>query len=107
MRSSRVPVLAAVLVFACLFVASSSSAQLCRYFCGGTIHQGSATNCCSATFQCPDGQTVRPYGYHDGIRWRFCGLAAAVDEEACEAGTASLPDWMAGEAEPAEAVKSE
>ena len=107
MRSSRVPVLAAVLVFACLLVASSASAQLCRYFCGGTIREGSATNCCTATFQCPDGQTVRPYGYHDGLRWRICGFTTAAAADSCEPGAVSAPEWLASEADPAEEVASE
>lgn len=53
--------------------AGGSTGGLCRYFCGTTIHEGSSSDCCSATFQCPNGQTSRPYGYNNGSGWKICG----------------------------------
>ena len=89
------------LVFAGLLAAGSASAETCRYFCGGTIHQGTATRCCGTAFQCPDGSTAYPYGYNNGT-WRICGFSAAAASETC--GAASLPDWTASEAVPAPAM---
>lgn len=54
-------------------VAGGSTGGLCRYFCGTTIYERSSSDCCSATFQCPDGQMSRPYGYNNGSGWKFCG----------------------------------
>jgi hypothetical protein len=85
-----------VLVFACLLAAGSASAETCRYICGGTILQGSATHCCGTPFQCPNGQTVYPYAYYNGS-WRFCGSTATATSELGGAGAASLPDWAASE----------
>jgi len=53
--------------------AASSTGGMCRYFCGTTIHEGTSSDCCSATFQCPDGRTSRPYGYNNGSGWKICG----------------------------------
>jgi hypothetical protein len=89
-----------VLVFACLLAAGSASAETCRYICGGTILQGSATHCCGTPFQCPDGKTVYPYAYNNGT-WRFCGSASAVAPRLCGAGAASLADRAASEVVPA------
>lgn len=92
-----------VLMFACLLAASSASAETCRYFCGGTILQGSAAHCCGTPFQCPDGSTVYPYAYNNGS-WRFCGSASTANSATCGAGAASLPDWTASEDVPAPAL---
>jgi hypothetical protein len=54
-------------------VATGSFGGMCRYFCGTTIHEGTSSDCCSATFQCPDGQTSHPYGYNNGSGWQICG----------------------------------
>ena len=89
-----------VLVFASLLAVGSASAETCRYICGGTILQGSATHCCGTPFQCPDGHTVYPYAYNNGI-WRFCGSASAAAPGLCGSGAESLPDWAASEAVPA------
>lgn len=81
----------ALLLFGCLLAAGSASAETCRYICSGTILQGSATHCCGTPFQCPDGQTVYPYAYNNGI-WRFCGSASAAASTSaiCEADATSL-----------------
>ncbi len=68
----RTLALTALLGFTCLSVARSSTGGTCRYFCGGTIHSGSSSDCCSATFQCPNGQMVTPYAYNSGLGWKFC-----------------------------------
>ncbi len=89
-----------LLVFACLLVAGGASAETCRYICSGTIMQGSAAHCCGTPFQCPNGQTVYPYAYNNGI-WRFCGPSPAATSSSCGVDDASLPDWATGEPAPA------
>jgi hypothetical protein len=68
----RVLALTAVMAFACLPMASSSTGGTCRYFCGTTVRSGSSSDCCSDSFQCPDGRMVTPYAYNSGTGWRFC-----------------------------------
>lgn len=93
------------LVFTGLLVASSASAETCRYICGGTILQASATHCCGTPFQCPNSTTVYPYAYNNGL-WRFCGPAPAATSAACGASASGLPDWTASEAVPAPAEEA-
>lgn len=68
----RVLAVTVLLGFACLSVARSSTGGTCRYFCSDGIHSGSSSDCCSATFQCPNGQSVTPYAYNSGLGWKFC-----------------------------------
>jgi hypothetical protein len=60
--------------FANLAVAEcGSTGGTCRYACGSTFHYGTSTDCCSARFQCPDGQWRTPFGYNNGSGWQICG----------------------------------
>ncbi len=68
----RILALTAVMGFACLPMASSSTGGACRYFCGSTLQTGSSSDCCSASVQCPNGQRVTPFAYNSGSGWRFC-----------------------------------
>lgn len=70
----RALALTAALGLTGLTVASGATGGNCRYICGGTIHVTTTGSCCTQTFTCPDGQTVRAYGYLSATGWRFCGM---------------------------------
>lgn len=67
--------LSAVLGFTCLTTAEATPVGACRYICGSTIYETYASDCCSRTFTCPNGQKVSPYGVYTYRGWQFCGPA--------------------------------
>jgi hypothetical protein len=67
----RVLALTAALGFTGISMAHATFTS-CRYFCGRTIYQMSADNCCSQTFTCPNGQSSTPFAYLGESGWQFC-----------------------------------